>query len=160
MKLRILVISSLLLFSCNYIGAGSLGAWKIKGFPITNKQLALSISNLYEKYPQYIVPEKWKYELDYWKDDTFQSSKMLFFYFGNEPEEMYFVTFVEPGLTRNPDYVRVAIAAIYTQNTGWKEIDKYNDEEKIRTEKRFEDEIIMKLEKLTNTKSFYEKTYP
>lgn len=157
---NLIVLFSLFLFSCQYIGAGSLGAWKIKVFPVTNKQMASSIDSLYNEYPQYKIPEKWRYESDYWKRDGFQLSKIMFFYFESGPEEMYFVSFLEPGAVKNREYVRLAIRSIYNEKMGWKEIKKYNDEEKVRIEQRFENEIIPKLEKLTNTKSSNEKTYP
>ncbi|MBB6498156.1 hypothetical protein [Pedobacter cryoconitis] len=157
---KLILILSLFSISCGNIGAGSLGAWKIKVFPVSNKQLALSINSIYKEYPKYKVPEKWKYESEYWIRDGFEVSKIMFFYFDSNPEEMYFVSFLEPGLVKNPEYARLAIRSIFTEKTGWKEIKKYSDSEKLRIEGRFEQEIIPKLERLTGTKSYFEKTYP
>jgi hypothetical protein len=161
MKFKLLLTLVTFLCSCQYIGAGSLGAWRITGFPITDKELLMSVKELFKEYPQYRIPEKWKYETEYWKNEGFDTTKTMVFYFNNNPEEMYFVTLAEPGIVKNPEFARIAIAAIYNdQEKDWKEIKKYNDQEKLRTEQRFQNEIISKLENLTKTKTFDEKTYP
>lgn len=159
-KFKVLIISILVLSSCEYIGAGSLGAYKIKGFPFTNKALHLSTKTFYIEYPEYQMPEKWKYELEYWKKDGIDKKKILMFYFKTGPEEMYFVHILEPGMVKDPEYARIAVVSVYSQKSGWQEIKKFKKEEMERIEQRFESEIISKLEKLTNTETFDEKTYP
>lgn len=160
MKFRILITLSLFLYSCDSIGAGSFGAWKMSVFPLTNKELTLSINSLYKTSPQYRMPEKWKYELKHWANNGYESSKMFLFYFKNPHEEVYFASLAATGLVDHPEYARIAVISIYNEKTGWKEIKKQSDKEKIRIQKQFEDEILSKLEKSTNTVSFYEKTYP
>lgn len=157
---RILIVFSLFLYSCNNIGAGSNGAWKIKGFPFTNKEVTASVNSLYEKYPEYLIPKKWEEESGYWKNDGYDKSRILFFYFKSAPEEMYFVFLVAPGFVDHPEYARLAVISVYSEKTGWKVIKEQSDKDKVRIQQRFENEIISKLEKSMGTKTFDVITYP
>ena len=78
------------------------------------------------------------------------------FYFKSEPEEMYYVTFVSDGnenQERNGPTI-LAIRSVFTKkHNNWLLIDDFEITEKERIEKRFEVEIVSKLEKYSKTKA-------
>lgn len=153
----IILFFSLILSACNAnISAGSLGGGKIVTFPVPDQELHKAIEHLFEFDPQYHFPEKWKFKTESWTKDYF-FLKPYFFYFKDSPEEMYYVTLIEAGTGDNPNYSRLAIRGVGDGVELWKKYEKLNDAEKARIQKRFEKEIITKLEKYTKTKSYVEK---
>lgn len=149
----------LLFYSCTgSIGAGSLGGWEIVVFPVTEAKLESKIDSLYVKYPEYLPPEKWQYEVKYWDVSGYNSMKSVFFYFNDGPEELYYVTFIDAGFgAKKPEWARIAIRAIYHERIGWKTNENVKNEEKERIRLRFRNEIVSKLERFTKTKIFIEK---
>ncbi|REH00760.1 hypothetical protein [Flavobacterium aquicola] len=150
MKIR--TFAFLLLFtmmSCD----GTLADFKIISFPTSKKKLEIAIDSLYSNYPEYRMPEKWK-EHDSWSKRGYDFLESRIFYFKNEPEEMYYVTFVgEEETLKDTTHIDIAISSVYRRRTGnWNEED-FDKEEKIRIQTRFKREIISKLEKYTKTKA-------
>ena len=71
---------------------------------------------------------------------------------------MYYVTFVNSGAGENPNYSRLAIRGVENGNGKWKKFMEFNTIEQERIEKRFQKEIISRLEHFTRVKSYVEKT--
>lgn len=148
MKNVIIVISISILISCK-IGAGTLGGFETWYFPISKKNVQNKIDSLFIKYPNYTIPEKWKY-LDDWSKSGYDFLESKIFYFKNEPEEMYYVTFVEAGTgVENPDHARIAVRAVNCGKPIWLTVDDFSNNEKNRIQRRFYQEIILKIEKST-----------
>lgn len=150
--MKIKIFSFLLLFaltSCD----GTLADFKIISFPTSKTKLEIAIDSLYSNYPDYRMPEKWK-EYDSWSKRGYDFLESRIFYFKNEPEEMYYVTFVgEEETLKDTTHIDIAISSAYRRRTGnWSEED-FGKEEEIRIQKRFKREIISKLEKYTKTKA-------
>jgi len=159
MKLKYLGILLLSLTSCGgSIGAGTLGGWKTVVFPVAEKHIDTAIHSLYTNYAKYNVPKKWKAESESWNQAGYDFLKPIFIYFNSGPEEMFYITYIDGGYgTQNPEWARIAIRAVYTEQNGWKKNTEYNDNEKNRIDKRFWNEIITKLEDYTKTKATREE---
>lgn len=159
MKIIIIVVFSLLLYSCTgSISAGSLGGWDIIVFKIPAQKLEPGIDSFYKSNSNYLTPQKWKSEAENWINN-YSYLKTVIFYFDASPEEMYYVTFIDAGTGDNPNYSRLAIRGVKKGNDNWKRFDEFNASEQKRIEKRFEKEVITKLEQITKAKSYVEKTY-
>jgi hypothetical protein len=154
-KYTILLICFLL--SACY-SAGTLGGWDSVVFPKNEKTLDSALKILYTENQRYEVPEKWKFEADSWHRGGYDFLKSNIFYFVESPEEMYYVSYIDPGTgTQNPEFARISIRAVYQNGDRWIENEDCDDAEKARIQKRFEKEIITKLEKYTKTKSYIEE---
>jgi hypothetical protein len=152
-----LFICFLFLCSCGgSIGAGTLGGWDTISFAVKERKLDSAINNIYEAYPEFQVPSKWLYAKEFWKNSGYDFLQAHFFYFRESPEEMYYVSYIGAG-SDNPTPARIAIRSVYTEAMGWRTNDKFSKEENTRITKRFNDEIISKLEKYTNTQSKVEE---
>ncbi|MHA4811109.1 hypothetical protein ACX0G9_23575 [Flavitalea flava] len=57
----------------------------------------------------------------------------------------------------DPKSIRIAIRSVNDGISGWKKESDFNFSEKARIENRFDDEIVKKLEKYTNSLSLKEK---
>lgn len=158
MKFPKLILISLLFYSCNNIGAGGLSGWDIIVFKIPTQKLKSGIDSFYKANPKYVIPGKWKSESDYWVKAN-SDLKTTIFYFEDAPEEMYYVTFIGAGTGDNPNYSRLAIRGVQKDNGNWKRFEEFNTSEQERIEKRFEKEVVTKLEQITNARSYVEKTY-
>jgi hypothetical protein len=155
-KYLLVIIFFQTFFSCNKLGAGSFSGWNVITFKITSNQLDEAIKSLYKIHPEYIMPSKWKSYGDDWIKQGYVKRKVYIFYFNENPEEMYYVSLVDPGYTKHPEYARFSIRGVETGNGDWKENKEYSDEEELRIEKRFKNEIISKLENYTNSKPYIE----
>ena len=144
--------------SCNYPGDGALGGWNIVVFKTTEEKLKVAIDSLYKIEPKYHQIKKWQYEADYWiKDHSYL--RTIIFYFKDEPEEMYYVTFVGLGLGDNPNYSRLAIRGVENGKGSWKRYDDFSTTEQLRVAKRFDREIVKRLESISGVTSYVEKKY-
>jgi len=74
-------------------GCGTLGGWDNCAFPISFSKLDAAINRLYDEYPNYKMPEKWK-DYDNWSQGGYDFLESRIFYFGSVPEEMYYITFL------------------------------------------------------------------
>jgi hypothetical protein len=92
-----------------------------------------------------------------WRKQGYIRMKVYNFYFKEAPEEMYYVSLVAPGLTEHPEYARIAVRGVQTEDGSWKENKEMNLEERERVEKRFAVEIISKLEQFTKSRSYLQK---
>jgi hypothetical protein len=139
------------LYSCNKLGAGSFSGWNTIVFPISTKQLDMAIDSLFKSYPTYNIPGKWVSYSQSWRKQGYIRMKVYNFYFKEAPDEMYYVSLVAPGLTDHPQYARIAVRGIQTEDGSWKENKEINLEERKKVEKRFAVEILSKLEHFTRT---------
>jgi hypothetical protein len=153
----------LILNSC-WFGAGTLGSFKSYLFVASEKKMNLEIENIYTSHPEYKMPKKWE-PFDDWNERGFESLNGKIFYFGNSPEEMYYVSYYE--LNDNNSIkdgfktTDISVRAVHNGTWRWKKEDDYEKDkkEKERIEKRFHDEIIVKLEKQMNTKAIEDNSW-
>lgn len=159
---KIALILSFYLTACNF-GAGTLGGFDSITFPTFKKNIVASIDSIYKMYPSYKIPDKWKYHDD-WKRRGYDFLDSRIFYFKSEPEEMYYVTFLgdaNDSVQTNQNNTSISIRAFLKYNLGdsfesWHTEDQCRSKEKKRIEKRFNEEIISKIEALTKTKAAHE----
>ena len=124
-------------------------------FPISKKKLEIAIDSLYSQYPDYKIPDKWK-TFDGWSKSGYGFLENRIFYFKSSPEEMYYMTFIgDSVMLANPNKIGIALRAVYNGNTygKWLLGSELDDKEKDRINKRFDHEIIAKLEQYTKTKA-------
>jgi hypothetical protein len=152
MKTR-LILSTLLAFGlggCILIGAGTLGGFDKRIFPVPKESLVRAITLLYEEHPEYHIPPKW--QQDDWKKRGYDFLDTRIFYFSAEPEEMYYVSFIGDSIVQaDPNRISISIRSVYTASGGWQLEENFGREERERIEKRFNREIITKLEEYTGT---------
>lgn len=111
------------------------------------QKLRSDIDSLFYKNPQYKLPEKWE-DLDDWSKRGLGFLNGKFFYFNSVPEEMYYVT-IDSSSINGP---RKATMFIRSVNMGyrWFNYADMDDKEKKRIEERFDNEIVLKLNKYTH----------
>jgi hypothetical protein len=148
-----------ILTSCGF-GAGTLGGFDTITFPTSKQTLAAAIDSLFAIYPEYKIPDKWKKEDD-WKERGFDFLDSRIFYFKSEPEEMYYVSFYgDANDLHQADTTKtgISIRAINNvANYNWTKESDISSSEERRINKRFQNEIISKLEQFTNTKAISER---
>jgi hypothetical protein len=138
------------------MGCGTLG--KIgdeRDFPVSKRKLEVAMDSLYSQHPEYKIPDKWK-AFDGWAKSGYGFLESRIFYFKSSPEEMYYVTFIGDSVTlADPNKVGIGLRAIYNgdANGKWLLGNDLDSKEKDRISKRFDDEIIAKLEQYTDTKA-------
>ena len=134
---------------------GTLGGFDSRLFNVPKKNIEKAIDTLHQKNTELWIPEKWE-EYNTWKQRGYDFLYSRIFYFKSEPEEMYYVTFVSDGnenQERNGPTI-LAIRSVFTKkHNNWLLIDDFEITEKERIEKRFEVEIVLKLEKYSKTKA-------
>lgn len=159
MRFLKLTLISLLLYSCNGdMGSGALGGWNTIVFKASEEKLKMAIDSFYKSEPKYHEIRKWKEEADFWiKDHSYL--KATIFYFKDEPEEMYFVTFVGLGTDDNPNYSKLAIRGVENGDGRWKKHHDYGNVEQLRISRRFDVEIVKPLERILGVKSYVEERY-
>jgi hypothetical protein len=100
-------------------------------------------------------PDKWKKEDD-WKERGYDFLDSRIFYFKSEPEEMYYVSFYgDANDAHQADTTNTGISIRAVDNGAnyiWTKESDISSSEERRIKKRFQSEIISKLEKFTNTK--------
>lgn len=152
MKIR--TFAFLLLFiiiSCD----GTLGGFDSRNFVTPKQNIEKAIDTLFAKNPELKIPEKWK-EYDNWKKSGYDFLDTRIFYFQSEPEEMYYVSFVEDGNEKQNENgpTILAIRYIFTKrHNKWLKEEDFEIGEKERIEKRFDTEVVSKLEKYTGVKA-------
>jgi hypothetical protein len=141
-----------LLISNANISCGTLGAkFGIIDFPISKKKLEIGIDSFFSKNPEYAVPGKWISDTN-WVRSGYGFLESRTFYFKSQPEEMYWVTFVgDSAMLADPGVSRIAISAIFNITGRWIYGKDINDIELQRVRKRFQYEIISKIEQYTKT---------
>ena len=153
MKIRTFII---LLFSCLLISCdGTLGGFDNRNFETPKQNIEKAIETLFVKNPKFEIPEKWKVN-DNWKKRGFGFLDTRIFYFQSEPEEMYYVSFVENGKEKQNENgpTILAIRSIFSKrHNQWLNEEDFENDEKERIEKRFDMEIISKLEKYSGIKA-------
>ncbi len=77
--------------------------------------------------------------------------RTVIFYFDDLPNEMYYVSFVDAGTGDNPNYSRLSIRGVENGNGLWKEFEEFNIDEQKRIAKRFDVEIVKRLEHILGT---------
>jgi len=138
-----------LMAACNKFGA----IGDTINFRTTKPQLETAIDSLYAKYPQYKLPAKWaKYNNFPVKNPEYLETKI--FYFKSQPEEMYYISLIDDSvMTGDSARTGLAIRAVNRGDGTLLKEDNIDFEDGKRMEKRFNDEIVSKLEALTKTKA-------
>ena len=144
----IILLTSFSISGCNS-GVGTLGGFDSIKFETDKKTLLTGIDSLYKQYPEYVIPDKWK-DFDSWSERGYDFLEGQVLYFSSSPEEMYYITILAG------DETRIAIRAVNTGSHRWLLEEDFSLTEKGRIERRFDLEIISKLEKLTKSKSVRE----
>lgn len=151
MKIRTFAFLLLVTIGCD----GTLGGFDNRNFVTPKQNIEKAIDLLFVKNPKLKVPEKWK-EYDNWKKNGYGFLDTRIFYFQSEPEEMYYVSFVEDGNEKQDKNgpTILAIRSIFTKkHNKWLKEEDLGFDEKDRIEKRFDAEVIGKLEKYSGVKS-------
>jgi hypothetical protein len=144
--MRNIVFIILTAISISGCGAGTLGGFDPIEFETDKKTLRVGIDSLYKLHPEYAIPHKWK-DFDNWTERGYDFLEGRILYFASSPEEMYYITILAG------DETRVAVRAVHTGTGRWLLEEDFSVTERARIEKRFDFEIISKLEKLTKSKS-------
>jgi len=133
---------------------GTLRGFDERSFPISKQKLEVAIQLLYENNPESIIPDKWQ-EKDDWVQRGYGFLDTNIFYLEASPEEMYYVSYIgDEEMLNDKTHINIAIRSVFTaKNRNWLNVDKFTDEERERIEKKFDMEIISKLEKYTGVKS-------
>ena len=150
-KLFFIFLFSCLLISCD----GTLGGFDSRYFETPKKNIEKAIETLFVKNSELEIPEKWK-DNDNWKKRGFGFLDTRIFYFNSEPEEMYYVSFVENGNGKQNENgpTILAIRSVFTKrHNQWLKEEDFDEIEKQRIENRFDTEIIGKLEKYSGLKA-------
>jgi hypothetical protein len=153
MKIKIffILLFGYLLISCD----GTLGGFDNRNFETPKQNIEKAIETLFVKNPELEISEKWR-DYDTWKKRGFGFLDTRIFYFQSEPEEMYYVSFVEDGNEKQNEKgpTILAIRSVFTKrHSQWLKEEDFYDSEKERIENRFDTEIISKLEKYSGLKA-------
>jgi hypothetical protein len=143
-----IILTMIAISGCN-IGAGTLGGFDSVKFETDKKTLGNSLDTLYKLHPPYTIPDKWK-DFDNWSERGYDFLDGRILYFASSPEEMFYVTILAG------DETRIAIRAVHNGQGRWLKEEDFSTTDKERIERRFDSEIISKLEKLTKSKSVRE----
>jgi hypothetical protein len=136
----------MLLAGCGYFSAGTLGGFPPITFPTTKKNLETAMVEFYKNHPEYSIPQKWKAE-DTWPERGYDFLDSRIFYFSNDPEEMYYVTFIGDDSMDKIGTATIAIRAVYSNSHHWDTYDELEESKQKEIEARFNDEVISRLEK-------------
>ncbi len=148
-KITAYITILLISLSC---GAGTLGGFEPVTFPTSKTKLEEAVDSLFINYPQYHIPEKWQH-LDNWNDRGYGFLQSNIFYFQNTPEEMYYVTYIgDQKMLADSTRIQIGIRAINNGANRWLLEEDLSPNEKHRIIKRFDSEIISKLEYYSKVK--------
>ena len=140
------------LISCD----GTLGGFNIISFPVSKKKIEIAIDNIYSKYPEYKIPNKYQdyNKWDYWGANSLDTHT---FYFRESPEEIYYISFIgEEETLKDTTHIDIAIRSVFVgRKMKWLKQENFSKEEESRIQTRFKTEIIAKLEKYTKSKAKY-----
>ena len=140
-KIAFLFLLTGVLIRCN-IGGGTLGSFDDRLFPVKKADFLLAFDSLAERQ----VPEKWK-ETAGSIEHTYRFFLNTCLYLKGPPEEMYFVSY-DGSLKASA----ISIRSVFKGGRWYIKNDLDNSEIE-RIEKRFDEEIIKKIEKKTGTKA-------
>jgi hypothetical protein len=164
MKIVILSFLILIILSCNYIGAGTLGSFDSYYFLISENEMHEQFDIFYLKHPNYKIPDKWD-QLNDWNERGYSSLKGKCVYFDKTPEEIYYISYFElrdeDSFKEGCKTIQISVRAVHNGTWRWMKEEDYEKDkaEKDRIEKRFHDEIIVKLEKQLNTKAIKDNSW-
>ena len=160
-KKKILFISVIccticcLITSCGTLGGIGDGIY----FHTSKKKLDIALDSLFNQHPEYIVPTEWK-QFNNWSARGYDFLESKIFYFKNQPEEMYYVTFIGDSITLlDTSKIGIGIQAINKGNYKWELDSDLDSKERKRILKRFDDEIISKLMEYTKVRTWKESPY-
>jgi hypothetical protein len=150
-RITFLILTAIFLYRCDSSDT-LLGGWPDRTFPISRKKLTSAINQLYDKNVEYKVPGKWMEE-----DSSIIKSNFYLlsttFYFKENPEEMYFVSFIgDDSMLADSSKTIISIRSVNNGEKWLRYVDE-NPAERVRIEKRFDKEIISKLELYSGTNS-------
>lgn len=152
LKLLLYLLMSVCFFSCNYPGKGSLGGWASITFPVPKDKLKLAIDSLRNTNPENEIPERWRYDSEYWERDSGGIKEPEVLYIKKQPEEMYYFSYIPMEDNQSNTSTTVALRSVFRNGT-WYRKAVLDTTEQRRISRRFYEEIIAKLELITNTKS-------
>jgi hypothetical protein len=135
-------------YGCNV--SGQIGS--TFNFHKDKQQLEAAIDTLYAQHPEYKVPPEWaKYNNPPLSTAPYIENKL--FYFKDSTREMYCVTLIDDSaMSRDSARSGLAIRAINKGSDKWLRDEDAGYKEQKRIEKRFDKEIIAKLEVITGSK--------
>lgn len=133
---------------------GTLGGFNTISFPVSKKKIEIALDSLNSKHKTYIIPSKWE-ENNHWSKSGYDFLESHIFYFKEEPEEMYYVSFIGDEETfKDTTHIDIAIRSVFIgRKRKWLKQEEFTREEENRIQTRFKAEIISKLEKYTNCKA-------
>ena len=148
-----------LILICIGLSCGTLGGIGPKFYFSTSKvKLEKAFSKLYAENPKYSIPDSLK-KYDDWSKRGYDFLAGRVLYFDTPPKELYYVTYIGDS-TDLLDTTKIGIAVravcIPKKSSKWLLGEELSDSEKNRIAKRFNDEIISKLDEYTNSKAFKE----
>lgn len=149
LKIYLLIVLFSLL-SCD----GTLGGFNTIRFPVSKKNLEIAIDSLYFKHPKYKIPDKFQ-DYNSWSERGYDFLDSRLFYFSEFPEEMYYISFIGLDQTfKDTTHIDIAIRSVFIESKErWLEEKDFTEDEKIRINSRFKNEILSKLEEYTNSKA-------
>lgn len=145
-------IGFLTLSAC--ISGGTLGGFELRFFPTSKKNLVRAMDTFFIKYPEYKLPQKWV-SYDDWKARGYDFLDGRIFYFKTNPEEIYYVTMYGDGndsVQTDTTKTGISIRAYRNEKFGWTKEDDCSRQEKQRIQKRFDTEIVSKIDSLLGLK--------
>ncbi len=133
---------------------GTLGGFKTIRFSTSKSQLERAISELYSQHPEFKIPVEYE-QFNNWSKMGYDFLDSRIFYLSDEPEEMYYVSFIGDEATfKDTTNIDIAIRSVFVVNKKrWVEVEGFNESEIGRIQRRFKLEIISKLEKYSNSES-------
>lgn len=142
-----------LIAGCGTLGAIGDGIY----FPTSKKKLEIAMDSLYSEHPEYKIPAKWNKYND-WSKAGYDFLESRIFYFKSDPEEMYYITFIGDSVAlADTSKIAIGIRAVFNEKNiagkWWLAADDLKSKDKERIEKRFDAEIISKLELYTKKKA-------
>lgn len=134
------------------VGCGTSGGFDDRQFALPKEKLRVAIDSVYIQDPKYKIPTKWK-EFDNWSQRGFSFLESRIFYFREPPEEMYYVAFVNYSGADTTKSI-IAIRAVFQEHGKniWLSKGDLRSKEADRIQKRFDSEIVSKLERYTKSK--------
>ncbi|MEM0544009.1 hypothetical protein WFZ85_15515 [Flavobacterium sp. j3] len=141
-KIVILFVLTIIFSRCN-IGAGTLGSFDDRRFPIKKSDFVTAVDSLTEKQ----IPDKWK-ETATGIEHTYEFMKEnTCLYLKDNPEEMYFVSY-----NGSQKASVISVRSVF-KGGRWYTKNDFDKSEIERIEKRFDEEIIEQIERKTRTKA-------
>lgn len=133
---------------------GTLGGFNTISFPVSKKRVEIAFDSLYSNHPEYKIPDKLQ-EYNFWSKSGYDFLDTRLIYFNEFPEEMFYISFVgEEQTFKDTTHADLAIRSVFIgSKKKWLKEEDFSEEEKIRISNRFENEILSKLEKYTDSKS-------